>query len=148
MARHSRRMSVCRISKIRTTTRLVEPRRPSPAIYLVGSVTTNQVLSYWTMLSRSSQCAQQALLLRTTRGCQNHRRLNLIDPSRSLTTTGWHRRTLEWFICWPSFPPVFRHMLTGRPSSSIVMRAGGVRDQSVVQQPPTPKADSAGHCAR
>ena len=32
------------------------------------------------------KCAQQALLLRTTRGCQKHRRLNLIDPSRSLTT--------------------------------------------------------------
>ena len=27
------------------------------------------------------------------------------------------------------------------------MRAGGVRDR-VVQQPPTPKAESAGHCAR
>ena len=55
------------------------------------------------MHPRSSQCAQQALLLRTTRGCQKHRRLNLIDPSRSLTT-GWHSGTLQWFVLLAVIP--------------------------------------------
>ena len=49
------------------------------------------------------KCAQQALLLRTTRGCQKHRRLNLIDPSRSLTT-GWHSGTLQWFVLLAVIP--------------------------------------------
>ena len=63
---------------------------PGCQIAQISGFQTNdgQVLSYWTMLPRFSQCAQQALLLHTTRGCQKHRRLNLIDPSRSLTT-GW-----------------------------------------------------------
>ena len=69
----------------------------------IGSGQT-QILSYWTMLPRSSQiCPTGTHTLCTTRGCLKHRRLNLIELSRSLTT-GWHRRTLEWFVLLAIIP--------------------------------------------
>ena len=64
------------------------PLRRSPAIScrLRHHQSSTVILDYALCFLAPRKCAQQALLLRTTRGCQKHRRLNLIDLSRSLTT--------------------------------------------------------------